>query len=105
MTVRTLDGAQDDIDATARRLELERPGFGPAFYALYQAARSAIIAAPRQHSPTDDGPDGIETREVFMPRFNQRVIYAVTDAEVVILAVVHTHSRPGAWAGRADEIS
>ena len=37
-------------------------------------------------------PDGIETREVFIERFNQRVIYAVTDTEVVILAVEHAIS-------------
>jgi plasmid stabilization system protein ParE len=104
MTVRTLDAAQDDIDSTARRLERERAGFGSAFFALYQAARSAIIAAPRQHSPTEDGPVGIETREVFVERFNQRVIYAATDSEVVILAVEHAHRRPGSWTARAEQV-
>ena len=70
----------------------------------YDAALAAIRSAPRQHSPTEDGPGGIETREVFIARFNQRVIYAVTDAEVVILAVEHAHRRPGSWVGRAEQV-
>ena len=105
MTLCVTAGARRDALHTERRLEREQSGFGTAFSDLFETAVSAIRNAPRQHSPTDDGPDGTETREVFLARFNQRVIYAVTDAEVVILAVVHAHSRPGAWAGRVDEIS
>ncbi len=104
MNFRVLPAADDDADSVERRLDREQPGYGLDFSILYRSALAAIRNAPRQHSPTDDGPDGIETREVFLARFNQRVIYAVTDAEVVILAVVHAHGRPGAWVGRADEI-
>jgi len=41
---------------------------------------------------------------VFIERFNQWVIYAVTDTEVVILAVVHAYRRPGSWAARAERV-
>ena len=104
MTLRVTAEARSDALETEARLERERPGFGQAFTGLFDAAVVAIRNAPRQHSPTEDGPDGIETREVFVARFNQRVIYAVTDTAVVILAVVHAHSRPGAWVGRVEQV-
>ena len=104
MNWRVLDDAQADADATTRRLDSERRGFGRAFADLYDVALAAIRSAPRQHAPTEDGPAGMETREVFIERFNQRVIYAVTDTEVVILAVVHAHRRPGSWAARAEQV-
>ena len=104
MTQRILPDALDDARSTAARLEREHAGFGLAFSALFDAAADRCRDTPRLFSPTDYGPDGVETREVFMPRFNQRVIYAVTDAEVVILAVVHAHSRPGAWTDRVEQV-
>jgi hypothetical protein len=104
MNWRVLNEVQEDLNAVARRLELERRGYGLAFSDLYDRALAAIIASPRQHSPTEDGPEGLETREVFIGRFNQRVICAVTDTEVVILAVEHAHRRPGSWVGRAEQV-
>ena len=104
MTVRVTADAKLDALHTEARLERERAGFGTAFTNLFEAAIAAIRATPLLHSPTEDGPAGIETREVFIERFNQRVIYAVTDAEVVILAVVHAHRLPGAWAARAEQV-
>jgi len=104
MNIRILDVVQIDLDTTVRRLNAEKHGLGAAFVTLYRAARTALHLTPRQYAPTEDGPAGIETREVFIERFNQRVIYAVTDAEVVILAVVHAHRLPGAWAARAEQV-
>lgn len=105
MNSRILPEAVEDADAVERRLDREQPGYGLDFLLLYRAALVAIRTSPRQHSPTeDDGPVGIETREVFIERFNQRVIRAVTEAEVVILAVVRAHRRPGSWAGRAERV-
>lgn len=104
MNLRTLDAVQADLETTVRRLNSEEYGLGAAFVALYRAARTAIHLAPRQYSPTEDGPDGVETREFFVERFNQRVIYAVTDIEVAILAVEHAHRRPSSWAGRVGQV-
>ncbi len=104
MTSRILPDASDDADTVERRLDREQPGYGLDFLILDRAALAAIRSAPRQHAPTEDGPAGIETREVFVERFNQRVIYAVTDSEVVILAVEHAHRRPGSWTARAEQV-
>jgi plasmid stabilization system protein ParE len=100
MNVRVTADARLDVLQTEARLEREQSGYGTAFADLFEAAVAAIRANPRLHSPTEDGPDCVETREVFIDRFNQRVIYVVTDAEAVILTVTHAHRRPGAWAGR-----
>ena len=104
MTQRILPDALEDTRLTAARLERERVGYGIAFSALFDDAADRCLAAPYLYAPTEDGPAGIETREVFIERFNQRVIYAVTDTEVVILAVVHAYRRPGARAARAEQV-
>jgi len=104
MNSRILPEATADADAVEYRLDREQSGLGFDFLLLYRAAVIAIRATPLLHSPTEDGPAGIETREVFIERFNQRVIYAVTDTEVVILAVVHAYRRPGSWAAHTERV-
>ena len=105
MNVRVTAGARLDALQTEARLEREQAGFGTAFADQFEAAVAAIRATPRLHSPTEDGPEGVETREVFIARFNQRVIFVVTDGEAVILTITHAHRRPGAWVSRLDGVT
>ena len=105
MTLRILPAATVDSEETEARLESEQEGYGTAFAQLLKAAIAAIRASPRQFSPTADGPTTRETREAFIDRFNQRVIFAVADAEVVILAVVHAPRRPRSWVSRLRQFT
>lgn len=104
MNQRILPDAMEDARLTAARLEREQSGYGLAFSALFDSAVDRCRDMPRLFAPTEDGPEGVETREVVIERFNQRVIYAVTATEIVILAVEHAHRRPGAWVRRIEEV-
>lgn len=101
MRVRSLQGARGDAQAAGRRLE---PGFGRRLAGEFRRATAAIRANPRLHPPTEDGPEGLETREFFIALFNYRVVYAIHGGEATILAVVHAARTPGAWTDRVDEL-
>lgn len=104
MRVRALGAARDDARAAGRRLEREERGFGRRFAGEFSRATAAIRANPRLYAPTEDGPDGYETREFFIARFNYRVIYLIWNNEAVVVAVVHAARPPGTWVPRLDEV-
>ncbi len=95
--------AQIDSFLTQDRLEQEHPGYGLAFAQELSKAIDEIVVTPRLFSPTEDGPTGIETREFFIARFLQRVIFMIEDDTITILAVVHARRRPGSWTDRLTE--
>lgn len=104
MRFRVLKAARTDAQAAGRRLEREERGFGRRFAGEFRRATAAIRANPRLHSPTEDGPDGYETREFFIALFNYRVIYLIQNNEAVVVAVVHAARPPGIWVSRLDEL-
>lgn len=65
---------------------------------------NGIGDAPRRHSPVDDPCPGFEAREGYVKRFQHRVIFVIVGDEVLIVAVVHTDRRPGAWHRRLDTL-
>ena len=104
MTFRILPGFEADLDAAESRLEREHPGFG---LAIVQSARTGIAsvrADPRFYPRTEDGPRKPENREYYIKRFEYRLIYAVTDSELVILALVHARNRPRGWVRRMRDL-
>ena len=98
MTVLVAPAALEDVDAAARRLEGEHPGYGLALADLFDAAVDAIRQGPRQHPRADDAPAGLEVREVFIRRFDYRVLYLLAAEAATVLRVVHARRRPGTWA-------
>jgi plasmid stabilization system protein ParE len=97
MTLVISDAAREDV-ATAIRSYDARPGrYGAAFRTEFEAAARAIAANPQLHPLVEDGIQGIEIREYFIARFDQRVIYVVERTSVLVVAVVHASRRPGAW--------
>ena len=95
--------AREDAILTQDRLEREQSGYGLAFAEEFRRAIEQIGTMPRLFSPTEDGPDDIETREFYIARFLQRVIFSIDGESVTILAVVHARKRPGSWIGRLSE--
>jgi plasmid stabilization system protein ParE len=100
MNVRHLGFALEDADEIEVRLDNQSFGLGAEFAEELRGAVAAITAQPRLHSPTEDGPEGMDTREYFIRRFGYRVIYAIIEEEVVVVAIVHAHRRPERWQSR-----
>jgi plasmid stabilization system protein ParE len=105
MNFRILPAALADAYDVADGLESEQTGYGVAFTDLFTTATADIRANPRLYPRTGDGPRRPETREYYIARFRQRVIYAVTATEIVILAVVHARRRPRSWVRRLRDMN
>ena len=71
------------------------PGLGQRFGRAVSAAISIAASMPYIGSPYKHG-----TRRVFPTKFPFSVVYAVREAEIVILAVAHFKRRPGYWRER-----
>ncbi len=104
MNLRYLDGAVQDIMQAQHRLEGEHPGYGVDFGELVDRAIISVRADPRFYPRTEDGPRNPENREYYIKRFEYRLIYAVTDSELVILALVHARNRPRGWVRRMRDL-
>ena len=52
---------------------------------------------PAVISLVEDGVHGLEIREYFIARFSQRVIYVMNGDDVLVVAVIHSDAREGAW--------
>lgn len=66
------------------------------FARQYALAVDWILASPRTYSPADDGPPGVECRNLLhLGRFPYRVVYALVGDEVYFVAVAHHSQRPG----------
>ncbi|MDB5307897.1 MAG: type toxin-antitoxin system RelE/ParE family toxin [Gemmataceae bacterium] len=93
-------GAREDV-ATAARFYNSRPGrYGAAFKREFAGAGRAIAANPRMYPPVEDGLPEREIREFYIDRFEQRVIYAIREGNVIVFAVVHASARPESWHDR-----
>ena len=104
MKHRHLDAALDDAVDVTDWIE-SHLGKGDAFNALYRKAVAGITENPRMYPRTEDGPDEPENREFYIARFEIRVIYAIWQDEVVIVAVLHASRQPGIWTPRLDDIT
>src|SRR5689334_12225738 len=105
-TFRVSEDARSETLTTERRLESEEPGFGRDFIQLFEEAAREITAHPRMFPRTEDGPDGTETREYFIRRFEYRVIYFFPLPPIVeVIAVLHARRRPGVWVWRLPPTS
>ena len=90
--------AADANIVTATRFYNSRPGrYGAAFKKEFTAAARAIAHNPRLYPLVEDGVHGREIREYFIARFSQRVIYVMNGDDVLVVAVIHSDAREGAW--------
>ena len=97
------DAAQEDVAQAIRQYDRKPGRYGAAFRDEFLAAVARIPGAARQFAPVEDAPDGYEVREVFIDRFQQRVIFRIVGEEARVLAVVHASARPGRWLPRLDD--
>jgi len=94
-TVHFLAPAEDEMNASAQYYEQQLPGLGHRFLDEIDRAILAIRAhpesAPVLHS---------KIRRKLIRHFPFALLYRITTAGIVILAVMHQHRRPNYWKGR-----
>ena len=95
MTVRLLGVAQQELIEAIVYYNGESPGLGDVFLLETVAAIDRIRRFPEAWHPL-----GKETRRCLLRRFPYGLIYSKDDAGILILAVAHTHRKPGYWRDR-----
>jgi plasmid stabilization system protein ParE len=103
MSVRILPAASDDVVGAVAWIE-RHTAQGDVFDAAFGRSVAALGANPQMYPRAEDGPDEPETREFFIARFEHRVVYALRKGEDIIVAVIHTRTRPRSWHGRLTEL-
>jgi plasmid stabilization system protein ParE len=87
--------AKEEMNASARFYEQQLPGLGHRF--LDEVDRG--IRAIREH-PESAPAIHSEIRRKLIRHFPFALLYRITPAGIVILAVMHQHRRPDYWKGR-----
>ncbi len=90
--------ASQEYGEQVQYYESRRRGFGVAFIADVERTIARICAQPERYR-IEAAPD---IRSLSLIRFPVRVIYALMDDGVQVLALAHTRRRAGYWASRAD---
>jgi plasmid stabilization system protein ParE len=93
--IRVVVEAQDELISAASFYDSQRAGLGQAFLRSIDKAVDEI----REH-PARWPLIGQEIRRRLVGRFPYAVIYRDDPDEIVILAVMHLHRRPGYWGKR-----
>ena len=93
--VRFDPAAQRELNAAVEFYEAEDPGLGITFLDTVERALAQIEAFP-ESSPVSLG----SLRTKILAAFPFSVIYWVTDAAIIVLAVAHHRRLPGYWHDR-----
>jgi len=87
--------AETELIEASAFFESRLPGLGKAFAASVQS----VITLIREY-PEIGTPDGPSRRRVLVRRFPYAVVYEHRQDSIFVLAVAHTHRRPGYWQDR-----
>lgn len=101
MTMRILRAAPKEVEQAADWYEDKRPGLGEEFLQELDAVYLGIEEHP--HRALRISLPDLDEREfhrVIPRKFPYKVIYEVTDKEVLVLAVAHMRRKPNYWADR-----
>ena len=95
MTVRFLEPAETELDQAVDWYESQTPGLGDASLIEVLSAVERMALYPQAWHPLDQG-----LRRCRLNRFPYGLIYAVENADILVLAVAHLHREPGYWRDR-----
>jgi plasmid stabilization system protein ParE len=87
--------AEQDIIESVQWYEDQRKGLGDRFKAALERVLQQIELFPESHRIVYD-----PIRRALLQRFPFAVYYRVANAEVVVVAVVHSRRDPGSWMSR-----
>jgi toxin ParE1/3/4 len=87
--------AQRDIDEAREWYDLRQAGVGQEFVDDAEATLSRVRDNPELYPANRRG-----VRQALINRFPYIVYYLITDAAVVVFAVIHTRRHPRSWRTR-----
>jgi plasmid stabilization system protein ParE len=90
-----LEPAKAELADAVAQYEEARPGLGEEFAEEVEHSIQRILNHPRAWSPL-----GKEIRRCRTNGFSYGLVYTVRNNEVIIIAVMHFHRRPGYWKDR-----
>ena len=94
--------AAADAERTVDIYNAKSGRYGPAVAEEVARAYVRIAENPRQYSPFEYGPAGVEMRVYHIRRFDLIVLFEVRKNDVVIHSVVHANMPPQKWITRSD---
>jgi hypothetical protein len=95
VNVRVLEVAQRELDEAVSYYNGQVAGLGDAFLLETVAAIERIRQFPDAWHPLGEG-----IRRCRLRRFPYGLIYHADETGVLLIAVAHTHRRPGYWRER-----
>lgn len=95
MNVRFLPEARAELTEAVLRYDSQRDGLGDAFTDEVQSAIARIELLPEAWTPLAAG-----IRRCRTNHFPYGLVYSIEGEELVIIAVMHLHRRPGYWKDR-----
>ncbi|MBI2393359.1 MAG: type II toxin-antitoxin system RelE/ParE family toxin [Deltaproteobacteria bacterium] len=97
LSVRFHPAARADLEAAVAWYDEQERGLGGALVEDVERAIAKIVARPDAW-PLSEWDS--RARKVVLSRFPYRVIYTISAAVIVIVAVAHQRRRPGYWRTR-----
>jgi len=98
MELRFGAAARRELDAAADFYDQRYGGLGDAFLDEVQRFLSLLVANPRIGRRVR-----ANRRSVVFKRFPYRLVYALDDVGILIIAVAHQSQRPGYWGERVED--
>ena len=97
MNLRILETVEFQVDRIAALLESGRGGVGLRFLEEYRSVLKVLPDNPRFFPRVEDPMAGREVRHALVLRASYRVIFELRSEGVVLVSVLHSRQRPGAW--------
>ncbi len=92
--------ANAEFDAAADWYEAQRAGLGQKFIDAVDSTMGRIASQPRLGTPVPGVDFGLGVRRQLLKKFLYAVVYLELDDEIVVVAIVHDHRKPGYWRER-----
>jgi len=98
MQLMLLPLARLELQEARQYYDLQQPGLGQRCIQDFKAAARRIVRWPLA-CPLERG----EIRKCLLERFPYKLLYALRDENILILAVAHQHRQPDDWAERQPQ--
>ena len=100
MKYRVISAAMIEATESALWYEDQQSGLADEFYAELKSGLDRISENPMRMPLLEQYSGVHNVRRSLLKRFPYAIIFMITDSEVVVLAVAHTHRRPLYWLSR-----